>query len=211
MSIPERIYLYRIVHVDNLNYILTTGKLTCPVHEGANPKYVGIGDNSLKESRRGKSIKITPFGTFSDYVAFYFGYRSPMLYNIKNGFQDVPKRPQEEIIYLVSSVEKVVELDLDFVFFDGHGYHNFSQVFNDVRFLDKIDWKIINAGQWHDTEEDPDRKRRKQAEFLIKGEVDINAILGIATYNNEALDKVDSLVKNHSIEIKTVAMPKWYY
>lgn len=211
MSIPERIYIYRIIHIDNLNYILSTGKLTCPVHKDANPNYVDIGDKSLKQSRRNKQIEITPYGTFSDYVAFYFGYRSPMLYNIKHGYLGVPKRSQEEIIYIVSSIDKIIELGLDFVFFDGHGYHNFSQAFNDIEFLNRVDWKIINASRWYDTEEDPDRKRRKQAEFLIKGEVSLNAILGIATYNEVALTHVNRILKQNSIAIKTVAMSRWYY
>lgn len=211
MSIPERKYLYRIIHIDNLKYILSIGKLTCPSHLEADQNYVGIGDNSLKQSRSNKQIQITPYGTFSDYVAFYFGYRAPMLYNIKNGYLGVTKRPQEDIIYIVSSVEKIVELDLDFVFFDGHGYHNFSQAFNDDNYLDRIDWEIVKADQWSDTEEDPDRKRRKQAEFLIKQELDINAILGIATFNDNALKKVNNELNNHAIEIKTVAMSKWYY
>jgi hypothetical protein len=134
-----------------------------------------------------------------------------LLYNIKNGYMDVQKRPQSDIIYIVSSIEKIVELGLEYVFFDGHGYHNFSQVFNDVTYLDNIDWEIINASQWFDTEEDPDRKRRKQAEFLIKNEMSINAILGIATYNKETLEKVNTKLNHHSIDIKTVAIPKWYY
>ncbi len=211
MSIPERKYIYRIVHINNLDYILSCGKLTCPVHNDADPNYVGIGDKSLKDSRRTKQIEISPFGTFSDYVAFYFGYRSPMLYNIKNGYLGVLKRSQEEIIYLVSSIEKVVSLKSDFVFYDGHGYHNFSQAFNDVKFLDKIDWDIVNASKWFDSESDPDRKRRKQAEFLIKNELTIDAIIGIAAYNDKALNNVSSQLKKHSREIKTVAMSNWYY
>lgn len=211
MSIPKTIYIYRIIHIENLEYILSKKKLTCPVHSSANPNYIGIGDNSLKRSRRDKLIEIEPNGTFSDYVAFYFGYRTPMLYNIKNGFLDVPQRPQEDIVYIVSSVEKITELGLDYVFFDGHGYHNFSQVFNNVKHLEKIDWDIVNASSWHDTESDPDRKRRKQAEFLIKNEVDLNGVLGIATYNDRALRKVKGLLEKYSVDIKIVAMPKWYY
>ncbi len=50
-----------------------------------------------------------PGGRFSDYIAFYFGARSPMLYNIYHGFNDVPKRPQEEIIYIIATFEKILE------------------------------------------------------------------------------------------------------
>ncbi len=95
MSIPSPIYLYRIIHIDNLQYILNKGALTCPSHSEADKKYIGIGDDTLKEHRKEKTILLKPNGTFSDYVAFYFGRRAPMLYNIKNGFQGVTKRCQE--------------------------------------------------------------------------------------------------------------------
>lgn len=211
MSTSQRNYIYRIIHIDNLDYILSLGKITCPTHTEADPNYIGIGDQSLKESRRDKSIEISPFGTFSDYVAFYFGYRSPMLYNIKNGFLGAQKRPQNEIIYLVSSIEKVIELGLNYIFFDGHGYHNFSQVFNNVESLNSIDWEIINASQWFDTEEDPDRKRRKQAEFLIKNEMVNDTIIGIGAYDEEARIRVNNKLEDYSVDIKTVAIPEWYY
>ena len=65
--------------------------------------------------------------------------------------------------------------------------------------------------KWFDTEEDPDRKRRKQAEFLIKNELSIQAIPGIAVYNEKALDIVNNTLKDHLITMKTVIMPNWYY
>jgi len=117
MSIPSPIYLYRIIHIDNLQYILNKGALTCPSHSDADKKYIGIGDDTLKEHRKEKTILVKPNGTFSDYVAFYFGRRSPMLYNIKNGFQSVTKRPQDKIIYIVTSFEKIQELKVPYVFF----------------------------------------------------------------------------------------------
>lgn len=32
--------------------------------------------------------------------------------------------------------------------------------------LERLDWNAIRSRHWADTPEDPDRKRRKQAEFL---------------------------------------------
>jgi hypothetical protein len=107
MAIPENIYLYRITHLNNLDYILKTGKVTCPNHPGADSDYINIGDTTLIRSRNVREINVEPKGTFSDYIAFYFGTRSPMLYNIQNGFQGVTKRNPQEIVYLVTTFVEI--------------------------------------------------------------------------------------------------------
>lgn len=211
MPIPHPIYLYRIIHIDNLKYILQTGIVTSPTSDLADPNYIGIGDASLKQERKNREITIEPNGTFSDYVAFYFGNRSPMLYEIYHGYNGVIKRSQEDIIYLVTSYERVEELHLPYIFFDGHGYHRLSQVFNSRVGLEMVDWEAVKAKQWFDTEADPDKKRRKQAEFLIYKEVPINAIIGIAVYNKNAEEKTLKLLTEENVDIKTVVFPNWFY
>jgi hypothetical protein len=212
MPVPSPIYLYRIVHIRNLERILKLGRLTCPTHPKADIHYEGIGDESLKLSRSSRTIPLPPGGTFSDYVAFYFGPRSPMLYNIRHGFLGVRKRPQEEIIYLVSSYEKVKELQLPFVYFDGHAYHHLSQPFNDDRGLAEIDWEAVKAKRWQDDpESDPDRKRRKQAELLVHREVPLTGIIGIAVYQEAVVPEVQTLLDTYNLRIKVKALPDWYY
>ncbi len=163
MENPGRIYLYRITHIDNLDFILKSGRITCPNHQNCDPNYIGIGDSTLISSRSSKQINIAPGGCFTDYVVFYFGRRSPMLYNIQKEFNNVIKRVPDEIIYLVTTFENVIVNDSKFVFTDGHGYHNLSQFFNQAKDLDKVDWSATKLIRWNDTEDDPDRKRRKQA------------------------------------------------
>lgn len=47
----------------------------------ASDSFVPIGDMSVMDAR---SMKLLPDGSFlSEYIPFYFGPRSPMLYNIK--------------------------------------------------------------------------------------------------------------------------------
>lgn len=143
MTIPSPIYLYRIIHINNLPIIIANKGITCPSHSYANTDYIRIGDDSLIAHRREMPIRLNPGGTFDDYVAFYFGRRSPMLYNIKNG------------------------------------YHHLSQIFNTEEGFAHIDWRIINASKWFDTWDDPDRKRRKQAEFLIYKSLPIEALIAL--------------------------------
>lgn len=74
---------------------------------------------------------------------------------------------QEPLIYLVSTVEAIDQAQLDFVFSDGHGITAFTQWFDDVQNLTRIDWDMVYADYWADTIADMDRQRRKQAEFSV--------------------------------------------
>ncbi len=211
MTIPDRIYLYRIVHINNLEYILKLSKLTCSNHKQTDKDFIGIGDSTLIQSRDEKQIPIEPHGSFNDYVSFYFGKRSPMLYNIQHGYNNVTKRKPEEIIYLVTSFNEIKKQKVFFVFTDGHGYHHLSQFFNTEEELNNVDWNTINLNQWNDTEEDPDRKRRKQAEFLVYHELSISAIIAIVVYNQHAKDTVEKILKSHNIKINIFVKQNWYY
>jgi len=211
MTIPSTIYLYRIIHIDNLPFIVTRGEISCPSHLRADPDYIGIGDNSLIEHRRIMPIPLEPGGTLNDYIAFYFTRRSPMLYNIKNGFQNVTKRGQNEIIYLITSFEKIVESGKPYIIYDGHAYHRMSRPFNTDEGLSYIDWKVISSNSWYDTEADPDRKRRKQAELLVYESLAFSMILGIATFSETACDKVKIILEDINKSIKVFVRKEWYY
>lgn len=211
MSVPSPVYLFRIIHIDNLPYILNIGKLTTSNHPQADPNYIGIGDQTLIQSRNARIITLPPGGTFAEYVAFYFGPRSPMLYNIKNGFQGVAKLPQEKIIYLVSTFDQIQKNSLPYLFFDGHGYHELSSPYNNPKDLGQIDWQMVKATQWNDTVEDSDRKRRKQAELIVHNEVPVDCLAGIAVYNDSAKQKVELMVQNAQKNFKVIVKKSWYY
>ncbi len=211
MPKPARIYLYRITHIDNLDFILESGKLTCPNHPDCDPNYIGIGDATLINSRSTKEVNIEPYGNFTDYVAFYFGERSPMLYAIQKGFNGVTKRHPETIIYLVTTFTKIKEHESLYVFSDGHGYHLMSQFFNAEDDLEEVDWDIVNLRRWNDTEDDPDRKRRKQAEFLVYQELPLPAIVGIGVYNEAAKTNILTKFAEHDFVRDVIVKPDLYY
>ena len=114
MPVPKPTYIYRIIHKENLQILIDEGKLVAP-NFATNKKYISIGETELIKQRGNKPIRIDPFGTMRDYISFYFGVRSPMLYCIWKGF-DVEQRSQEDIIYLVSTIQKLQELNASFVY-----------------------------------------------------------------------------------------------
>lgn len=211
MAKPSKIYLYRITHIDNLDFILESGKLTCPSNPDCDSDYIGIGDAILIQSRSSKEVNIEPNGNFTDYVAFYFGARSPMLYSIQKGFNGVTQRSPETIIYLVTTFDNINENESQYVFSDGHGYHSMSQFFNAEDDLEEVDWDAVKLRRWNDTEDDPDRKRRKQAEFLVYGEVSLSAIVGIGVYNEAAKTNILAKFAEHDFSCNVIVKPDLYY
>ena len=211
MSIHDTIYLFRLIHIDNLDYILTRGILTCPNHPLRDENYLNIGDQTLIKSRNKKQIPVEPGGYFHDYVAFYFGYRPPMLYEIQRGYNKVIKRHPSEIIYLVTTFDEVKNAGLSFVFTDGHAYHNFTQFFKHESELKHVDWSAVYLKKWNETEEDPDRKRRKQAELLIHKELPLELIKAFFTYDDAARQKILSIFGKHGFTCSVLVKPQWYY
>ena len=197
--------------MDNLNHLFSEGMLTCPNHPAKDENYINIGDQTLIESRNKKQIPVKPGGYFDDYVAFYFGNRPPMLYNIQQGFKNVIRRHPREIVYLVTSFPAVKEAELSFVFTDGHAYHNFTQFFNHESDLKLVDWNAVNLKRWDETEDDPDRKRRKQAEFLIYKEAPLELIRAIIVYDDAAKKQILSIFEQYDFECNVLVKPNWYY
>lgn len=95
---PDNPLLYRIIHINNLEYALKHGLYT-RCHVNADPNYINIGDSTLITQRQNHPVKIIPpGGTLGDYVPFYFGPLSPMLLNIKTGYRGIIQRSQEDIV-----------------------------------------------------------------------------------------------------------------
>jgi len=185
-----RLPVYRIEHYQNLPHILQHGMLVRQ-HPAFNPNHVFIGNPDLTGSRHQYPVRpgdhATPqtFGTLGDYVPFYFGPRSPMLYNIITGWRGIPQRPQREIIYLGCRVEVLVTQAPGCVFTDGHAYDHLTSYYTNLDHLNELDWEDIRANRWTSEAGHEDRQRRKQAEFLVPGVVHPEWIQGVVVFDDE--------------------------
>src|SRR5437867_3625919 len=117
----DKAWIFRITHIDNVPWILANG-LHCPNSKTVDPNFREIGNPELIRKRAGHGVPIPPGGTLNDYVPFYFTPLSPMLYNIQTGRNGTQQRSKDEIVILVSSLHKIAELGLPFVFTDRHAY-----------------------------------------------------------------------------------------
>lgn len=211
MPVPERIWLYHITHIENLAGIISVGGLLA--HNGIDETYTDIAHQTIQNRRNQTQVLCPPGGALHDYVPFYFCRRSPMLYAIHKDNIEGYHGGQQSIVYLVSELARVQQADLTFVFTDGHAIMQFSEFYNAAADLDKIDWQLMQAQFWFDTDEDPDRKRRRQAEFLLYQRCPWSLISGIGVFDEAMQLRVkgllDSLKPEHLPRVKVLR--DWYY
>jgi len=209
----KSIFIYRITHISNLEFILKNRVITCPNHASNNPNYKGIGNNQIINLRNASPIPIRQEHTFRDYIAFYFGKRSIMLYNILTGYGEVERIPQHEIIYFVYDISKILKHGYDFFFTDGHALQTpVTQFFSDLKDLRYVNFKDANAVDFSAAAEihNPGLKRRKQSEFHIYRELQISHIHEIVVYDKNQMSTVNGLLDAFIRKIN-VRMDKSFY
>jgi hypothetical protein len=180
------------------------GRLAVPHHP----------NEEVQASRRITDVPCGRRGTIHDYVPFYFGPLSVMLLNLKTGRVAGYNEGQSPIVYLVSSVQSIVDSGSAFAFSDGHGLARFTGWYDHLEDLKAIDWDVVGARYWRDTLSDNDRKRRKQAEFLVHGSVSWNLISEIGVYNEAVATEVRTLLSEFPDRFHPpviVRSPDWYY
>ena len=207
---PEKALIWRIVHRDNLPWILDNG-LHCANSPMQAPAYVAIGNADLIIRRTHREVPIAPGGTLADYVPFYFTPFSPMMYNIYTGRGEVPKRSNEEICILVSSLPRVHALGLRFVFTDRHAYPPLARYFDDISQLGEIDWPLLQARDFKRNPDDPAQIERYQAEALVYKHLPTAALLGVVCYKDTVKTMLESLVKDRGLTLDIRPMPRWYF
>jgi hypothetical protein len=204
--------IYHITHLRNLPNIIRDGGLWCDhiVSQG-NLAHVSIAHQHIKERRAQKEVHCAAGGNLADYVPFYFAPRSPMLYAIHKGNVAGYQGGQAAVLHLVASAEQVEKSSFSFAFTDGHAEMNISRFFTGLRDLEHIDWKIMRETYWADTLEDGDRKRRRQAEFLVHRFFPLGLVETIGVINQEAAAQVMGLLSSLEPQITVQVQPTWYY
>jgi len=210
---PNIVEVFRIVHIENVEYLLVHGMFT-KSHAQADPDYINIGDTGLIVQRNDYPVGISPpNGVLGEYIPFYFGTLSPMLLNIKTGYRGITQRPQSDIVYIVCRVNTIMENCEEWCFTDGHAKNAITAFYNHLDNLDKVDWDMVAERHWNNTEEDFDRMRRKQAEFLVKAHVPVRCISSIVVLNQQDKTIVEEIINRLGLEIPVRANPgnQFYY
>ncbi|MDZ5646119.1 DUF4433 domain-containing protein [Nitrospirillum sp. BR 11828] len=207
---PTKALIWRIVHHSNLSWILDNG-LHCGNGGVQATNWVSIGSPELIGKRANHPVPIPPGGFLNDYVPFYFTPFSPMLRNIHTGWGGIRRRPNEEIVILVSSLHQVARQKLPFLFTDSHAYYQWANFYSDLANLDKIDWPLLQARDFRRDPEDPAKFERYQAEALVYRHLPINGLLGIVCYTDNLKRGIEQQIQARSLNLPVYVRPGWYF
>lgn len=206
---PEKALIWRIVHRDNLPWILDNG-LHCANSEVLSPNYINIGNTELIDKRRHRIVPIAPGGTLADYVPFYFTPFSVMMKNIHSGW-GVRQRQNEEIVIVVSSLHHVKSIGLPFVFTNAHAYPEWTSYYSDLASLKEIDWAILQSRDFKRDPDDPRKMERYQAEALIYKHLPTQGVLGIVCYTEELKKRIEQEIQMRVLNLSVYARTGWYF
>jgi hypothetical protein len=207
---PEAARIFRITHIQNVPWILEHG-LHCQSSGLNDPNFVAIGMADLIQKRATRAVPLPPGGLLGDYVPFYFTPWSIMMYNIKTGQNGVIQRSNAEIAILVSSLDRLREQAVPFLFTNGHAYMQESEYFTDLANLDQIDWPLLQQRDFKRDPEDPGKLGRYQAEALVHQHVPIEALLGIACYDLATKASLEAEAQKRGRGIPVEIVREWYF
>jgi hypothetical protein len=200
--------IYRIIHIENLPKLLEWGCDWSPnraTSQGLQKK--SIHHKDIMDKRQHAAVRVPPGGVVADYVPFYFGPKSPMLYAIKQGKVE-GYQGQREILYLVTHAEEVETAKLPFAFTDGHAIISYVNHYNQLADLSKLDWNAIQAQYWNDF---VDGRCRRQAEFLIKDRFPLDLLREIGVMDEAARQTASELVEQTAFRPLIQVHREWYF
>ncbi|WP_234197784.1 type II toxin-antitoxin system toxin DNA ADP-ribosyl transferase DarT [Pseudacidovorax sp. NFM-22] len=208
---PEKALIFRIIHRDNLPWVLDNG-LYCGNSDVRAPNWISIGNPELISKRATHPVQPPPGGRLNDYVPFYFTPFSPMLLNIKSGRAGITQRRNDEIVILVSSLRRVAaDANLRWLFTDSHAYYQWANYYDNLQHLDQIDWPILQARDFKRDPDDPAKFERYQAEALVHQHMPVSALLGVVCYTSALKQNIEQQVAARGLNLAVHARPGWYF
>lgn len=191
--------IYRVTHVANVPWTLQNG-LHCPSSATQDPNFRPIGLPDLIKRRATRQVPIPPGGTLSDYVPFYFTSRTPMLLNIKTGW-NVPAVPMSDLVLFHASLRDLDAAGVDYVFTDRHAYVAAARYSSNIQDLDRIDWDIIGRSDFAHDADDPGKKERYESEALVHNHLPLSMTKGIICSNPTTAQSVTAAADKVGVQI----------
>lgn len=203
----EIIYAFRLIHILNIPHVLQHG-FVHRTSSFADSKYVPIGDQTIIKIRSSRLVGNNY--VIGDFIPFYFGPRSPMLYVIQHGYNGVKQYSPEELVYCIIRLDDIEKSPIRCVFTDGHALNMITKWYDKEKLKDInriVKYDDVYIANWVN-EDDRDLKRRKEAELLLLDELPVQYIRGFVVYNEEAKERLQEYGVNlHQIAIR----PNYYF
>ena len=131
--------------------------------------------------------------------------------NINTGWGGIRRRPNEDIVILVSSLRAVAQSGLPFLFTDMHAYYRWAKYYDDLADLRKIDWPILQARDFKRDPDDPAKFERYQAEALVHDHCPVSGLIGIVCYTEAVKIQAENEVNARGLGLPVHVRQGWYF
>lgn len=203
--------LFHITHLANLPSILQAGRLYADsAMRSSGIAHTRIGHEHIKQRRLSRKVPIAAQGCLGDYVPFNFCERSVMLYVIHSGSVDGYLGGQEDVIHLVTTIGRAINVGNPWAFTDRHAELGYAGYFSDLAKLDQVNWAVMPKRQWGGVGNEQVKEQR-QAEFLVHQFVAWTAISQIGVRSAATAAKVQELLRTSGHQPGVLIKPSWYY
>lgn len=172
-----------------------------------------IGMGSIKQRRLGLPVKCKPGDKVGEYVPFYFGPRSIMLYMIHaaNHPELVYRGGQGPIVHLEADLnEAIAWADADgrrWAFTLSNAGSAYAEFRADPRQLDEVNWGAVAATDFRN----PEIKEGKQAEFLMREFFPWTLIRRIGVHSSTVQSRALRAMAGTGHRPPVEVIPNWYY
>ncbi|MBK8437926.1 MAG: DUF4433 domain-containing protein [Austwickia sp.] len=212
MGRPTPSWLYHFTHVDHVESIVRDGLVCDTTAQASGQLAHEVGNREVKERRRARVVDTAPGGVVADYVPFYFTARSLMLYQIHTGKVPSYRGGQNCLVYLCTTLERVVELGLPWVASNRNASTAIARFTADLQVLDgHVDWPLATTSTFNRTPEDPERPRRHQAELLVHRRLPWEAVKFVGVRDRHVMSRVEATLVTLAHQPERDVRPDWYF
>ena len=118
----------------------------------------------------------------------------------------------DDVVYLMTDVERLVEGGTTVVMTDRNAVLDISEFTTDTNRLDDlIDWPLMRATMWSNTDDQPDRKERRMAECLIHARIPWEAFTAVTAKTKGCARQAEETLTTVGVELPVLVRPKWYF
>lgn len=133
-----------------------------------------------------------------------------MMLNIHIG-RGIPRRANEEIVILVSSLPHLQAQGIPFLFTDMHAYYAWTSFYSDLSDLDKVDWGLLQRRDFKRDPDDPQKFERYQAETLLHKHCPVTGLLGVIFYTQAMKGQIEQQLAAQGLDLPVYARTDWYF
>lgn len=211
---PAHPKIYHITHVGNLASIIAAdGLFSDAIMIARGGPTASIGMSEIKQRRLTLPVSCHQGDNVGDYVPFYFGPRSIMLYVIhRQNHQDLAyDGGQELIVHLEADLDAVVawanQARRRWAFSLSNAGARYTQFRASLGALNEVDWAAVNAADFRRRE----IREGKQAEFLLHGSFPWSLVTRIGVESMGIQAQANSIIATATHKPRVEVKPEWYY